>query len=89
MWGDPTLDFSTLNIITDILGTSSINLAANTERSSENLLNRAFQLFCKGLESHCARDLDDLIKRNRLAVLDVLLLLSIAGRLLQGFNDKG
>jgi hypothetical protein len=83
-----TLNLSALNIITDILWTSSINLAAYTERRAENLLDCALQLLCKRLESHRACDLNDLIESDGLAVLDVLLLLSVARWLLEGFDDK-
>jgi hypothetical protein len=39
-----TLNLSTLNIIANILWTSPINLAANAESSTENLLNTALEL---------------------------------------------
>lgn len=37
---------------------------------------------------HGAGDLNDLVKGNRLGVLDVLLLLTITGRLLEGLDDE-
>ena len=73
----------------DLAFTSSINLATNAECSSKNLLDRAFQLLRKRLESHCAGNLDDLVKGNRFAVLDILLLLTVAGRLLQCSDNEG
>lgn len=87
--GGLTLNLSTLNIITDILWTSSINLAPDTESSSENLLNRTLQLLCERLESHGPGNIDNLIQCDRLAVLDVLLLLSVPRRLLEGLDNEG
>lgn len=60
--GKPTLDLSTLNIIADILWTSSINLAADAECSTENLFNTTLQLLRKRLESHRAGNLDNLVQ---------------------------
>ena len=87
--GGPTLNLSALNVVTDILWTSSINLATNAECSSENLLNRTLQLLRKRLKSHRSRNFNDLVERDGLAVLDIFLLLSIAGRLLQGLDNEG
>lgn len=39
--------------------------------------------------AHLAGDLDDLVQRDGLAVLDVLLLLAVTGRLLEGLDDQG
>ena len=38
--------------------------------------------------AHLPRDLDDLVKRDGLGVLDVLLLLAISWWLLEGFDDE-
>ena len=38
---------------------------------------------------HLAGDLNDLVERNGLGVLDVLLLLAVARRLLEGLDDEG
>lgn len=84
-----TLDLSALNIITDILWTSSINLAANAECRSEDLLDRTGERLCQRLEPHRACDLNDLIESDGLAVLDVLLLLPVARGLLEGLDDEG
>jgi hypothetical protein len=84
----PTLNLSALDIIADILWTSSINLTTNAECSSENLLDRTLQFLRQRLESHCSRNFDDFFERDGLAVLDVLLLLPVARRLLQGLDDK-
>lgn len=84
-----TLDLSALNIIADILWASSINLAADAERRTEDLLNRTLQLLCQRLEPHRACNLNNLIESDGLAVLDVLLLLPVARGLLEGLDDEG
>mgnify|MGYP001563476282 FL=1 len=84
-----TLDLSALNIITDILWTSSINLAAYAERRSEDLLDGTLQRLGHRLEPHRACDLNNLIESDGLAVLDVLLLLPVARGLLEGLDDEG
>lgn len=83
-----TLDLSALNFITDILWTSSVNLASNAECSSKNLLHSAFQLLRKRLKSHCPSDFNNFVEWNGFTVLNVLLLLSVARGLLQGSDDK-
>lgn len=85
---DHTLNLSTLDIITDILRTSSINLAAYAERSAQNLLHTTLKLLRQRLESHRPGNLNDLIEGNGLAVLDILLLLSVSGWLLQRLDDE-
>lgn len=82
------LNLPALNVITDILWTSSIDLATDTERCTENLLHTTLQLLGKRLKSHCSGDFDDLVKGNGFAVFDVFLLLAIPRRFLQGFNDE-
>lgn len=84
-----TLDLASFDIITDSLGAPSINLATSAESSSENLENSSLELLSQRLLPHLAGNLDDLIKRNGLGVLDVLLLLAVSGRLLQGLDDEG
>jgi hypothetical protein len=43
----PTLNLSTLDIVTDILRTSPVNLAANAESSTENLFDTTLELLRK------------------------------------------
>ena len=84
----PTLNLSALNIVTDILWTSSINLAANTESSPQNFLHCALQLLRERLKFHRPGNLDDFIKGNWLAVLNILLFLSVTRRFLQSLDDQ-
>jgi hypothetical protein len=84
-----TLNLASLDVIGDILGATAVNLAASAEGSSENLKDGTLQVLGHGLEAHGAGNADDLIERNALGVLDVLLLLAVSGRLLEGLDDEG
>lgn len=86
---DLTLNLSTLNVIADVLGTSSINLATNTKGGTQDLLHRTLQILGQRLKTHRAGNLDNLVERDRFAVLDILLLLAVARRLLERPDDKG
>lgn len=83
-----TINLPRLDLIADILGASSINLASNAESSSENLKDSSFQLLSQGASAHDTSDLNDLIERDGLGVLDVLLLLAVTGGLLEGLDDQ-
>lgn len=85
-----TIDATLLDLVADVLGASAIDLAANTEASTENLENCSSQLLGERLvgSSHGSSDLNDLIKRDGLGVLDVLLLLSVTRWLLEGSDDE-
>ena len=83
-----TLNLARLNVVRDSLGATAINLAASAESSSEDLLDGTLQVLGHRLEPHGAGNVDDLIKRNALGVLNVLLLLAVAGRLLEGLDNE-
>jgi len=82
------LDLAGLDVVRDRLGAAAVHLAARAEGGSENLEGGALQVLGHRLESHRARNGDDLIERNALGVLDVLLLLTVAGRLFKGLDDE-
>jgi hypothetical protein len=84
-----TLNLASLNLIRDILWALSINLASNRESSSQNLLDGTLKVLSHGLESHGSCNVDDFLQWNRLCVLDVLLLLSVAWWFLEGLDDEG
>ena len=84
-----TLNLAALDVVRDVLRTSAIYLAANTESRTQNLLHRSLQLLGERLEPHRPGNLDDVVERHALVVLDVLLLFPVAGGLLQGLDDKG
>lgn len=66
----------------------SVNLAANAERGAQNLQDNTLEALGERLEPHRPRNVDDLVEADRLVVLDVLLLLPVAGGLLEGADDE-
>ena len=83
-----TLNLPRLNIIAHRFRTPAINLAACAESRAQNLLHGTFKILGHGLEPHLARDLDDLVERDGFGVLDVLLLLAVSRRLLEGLDNE-
>lgn len=63
-------------------------MATSAESSAENLLDGTLQVLSHGLEAHGAGDGNDLIERDALGVLDVLLLLAVTRWLLEGLDDE-
>lgn len=84
-----TLNLSVLDSIADILRTPSIHLATSAEGGTQNLLDGPLEVLGQRLKPHRPCDRDDLIERNRLGVLDVLLLLTVTRGLLEGLDDEG
>jgi hypothetical protein len=84
-----TLNLASLDVVGDILGAAAINLASDGESGTKDLLHGSLKLTGQGLAAHGAGNVDDVIERDRLGVLDVLLLLAVTGRLLEGLDDKG
>jgi hypothetical protein len=83
-----TLNLARFDIIADVLWTPSIDLATCAESSSQNLQDSSLEVLGHGLEPHLASNLDDLIQRDGLGVLDVLLLLAVTRGLLQRLDDE-
>jgi hypothetical protein len=83
------LNLAGLDVVGDVLGAAAVNLAASGESSSEDLLDGTLEVLGHGLEPHGAGNVDDLIERNALGVLDVLLLLAVTRGLLKGLDDEG
>lgn len=84
-----TLNLASLDIIRDIFGAPAIDLAANRVASSQDLLDSSLELTSERLGPHDTGDGDDFLKRDRLGVLDVLLLLAVPGGLLECLDDEG
>jgi len=82
------LNLAGLDVVRDVLGAAAIDLAASAESSSENLKHGTLEVLGHRLEPHGAGNGDDLIKRNALEMLDVLLLLAVARRLLERLDDE-
>ena len=83
------LNLSVVDLLLDVLGALAVNLAANAEGGSEDLLDSSLQLLGQRLMSHLPSDLNDLVEGDRLGVLDVLLLLSVTWWFLEGLDDEG
>jgi len=85
-----TVNVAVLDLIRDILWTFAVNLAADTECCAENLEYGTLQLLGQRFvgASHCSSNINNLIQRDGLGVLDVLLLLSVARWLFQGSDDE-
>lgn len=88
-WAKLTVNLARLDVIGDILGAAAVDLAADGESSTEDLKDTTTELLGHRAGAHDAGNLDDLIHRNGLRVLDVLLLLAVTGRLLEGLDDEG
>jgi hypothetical protein len=67
----------------------TVNVAAYTECCAQDLKHGPSQFLRQTLEPHSSGNLNDLVERNGLIVLDVLLLFSVSWRFLERFDDKG
>lgn len=83
-----TVDLARIDLVLDNLGALSIDLASDREGSAQDLLDGAGKSLGERLEPHGPGNVDDLLKRDRLAVLDVLLLLAVTWGLLESTNDE-
>ena len=86
--GTHTLNLAILYVVTDLFRAPAIYLAASAESSSQNFQNSALKFLGHRLEPHLARDLDDLVERDGLCVLDVLLLLAVTRGLLERLDNQ-
>ena len=84
-----TVNLARLDIIADILGATSIDLATNAKRRPQYLKDPPTKFLSKRTGAHGASNVDDLVEGDGLGVLDVLLLLAVTGRLLEGTDDEG
>jgi hypothetical protein len=84
-----TVNLASLDVVADVLGAAAIDLAADGESSTEDLKDGTLELLGERASAHLAGNLNNLVKGNGLGVLDVLLLLAVTRRLLEGLNDEG
>lgn len=84
-----TLNLAGLDVVGDALGGAAVDLATGGEGSADNLKDSTLEGLGHGLVAHGAANLNDLVKRDGLGVLDVLLLLAVTRGLLEGLDDKG
>lgn len=87
--GKLTVNLASLDVVRDILGAAAIDLAADGESSTEDLENNTLESLGHGAVLHLAGDLNNVIEGDGLGVLDVLLLLAVTRRLLEGLDDQG
>lgn len=78
-----------MDVVRDALGAAAVDLATGGESSAEDLEDGALKSLGHGLVAHGAGNVDDLVKRDGLGVLDVLLLLAVTRGLLEGLDDQG
>jgi hypothetical protein len=83
------VNLASLDVVADVLGAAAIDLAADGESSTEDLKDGTLELLGERASAHLAGNLNNLVKGNGLGVLDVLLLLAVTRRLLEGLNDEG
>lgn len=89
VWRALTVNLARRDRILDRLWALAVDLATHAERCAKNLLHNTLEGLGEALEAHGTGDVDNVVKRNGLAVLDVLLLLAVARRLLEGADDQG
>merc|ERR1719281_97523 len=82
------VEITRVNLGLQVHGVATINGAAHGIASSKNLLDGALELLGAALEAHLASDVDDGGLWQIAGVLDVLGLLTVTQRLLQGLDDK-
>merc|ERR1719282_877083 len=83
------LDVSAVDVVDDVVGCTAIDCASNGLGGSQDLLHDARELLGLGAGPHGAGGVDDVVHRDVAVVLDVLHLLPVPGRLLQGLDDQG
>lgn len=84
-----TVDLASINRLGDDTGRLAVDLASHAVRGTENFFDRALKVLGERLVAHGASDLDNLVKSDRLVVLDILLLLAVTRRLLKSLDDQG
>ena len=72
-----------------VLGILSVNGAAKTAACSEHLEDGSLEVLGVGAGLHGAGNVVDIVPRDVTVVGDVLNLLTVPWRLLEGLNDKG
>lgn len=84
-----TVNLASTDGVADSPGALAVNLAANGESGTKDLLHDSLQGLGERLEAHGPGNIDDLVQGHALVVLDVLLLLAVARGLLQRADDEG
>lgn len=82
------INLTSVNGLNNVVRVLELDTAADRLGSTQDLLSDGGQSLTERLLSHLSGDLEDLVKRNVTTVLDVLVLLSVSRRLLQGSDDE-
>ena len=80
---------SVIDLVNDVVGSLAVNSAADRLGCPQDLLDDPTELPSHGPGSHHTGSLVDVIDGDVATVLDVLHLLPVPGRLLQGLDDQG
>merc|ERR1719447_198650 len=83
------VDGAVVDAIDDVVGVHAVHGAANRLGSAKHLLHGAGELLGHGPGSHNPGGCNNVIHGDVAAVLDVLDLLAVPWRLLQGLDNKG
>lgn len=82
------LDRSAVDVVDDVVRGTAIDGASNAVGSSEHFLARSGQLAGHRARSHHPSDANHFVEGDVAVVLDVLDLLAVPRRFLQGFHDE-
>ena len=77
-----------IDLVNDIMGSIAVHSAANRLSCAQDLLDDSAELPGHGPGPHHTGGLVDVVHGDVAAVLDVLHLLTVPGRLLQGLDDQ-
>ena len=82
-------DFSSIDKLCDLLGTLSVDSAAESDSSAQNFFHCTSEINGHTLRSELLCDFNNIVHLDVTVVLDVLYLLSGSGSFLKGFDDEG
>merc|ERR1712203_373003 len=84
-----TVDLAIIDLVDDVVRVLAVDCAADRLSRAQDLLHHPGELPGHRPGPHHPGSVDDVVQRDVAAVLDVLDLLPVARRLLQGLDDKG
>merc|ERR1712080_542570 len=84
-----TINFPVVDLVDDVVGVHAVHGAPHTRSSPQDLLHHSREVLGHGPGPHDAGRVDDVVQGDVAAVLDVLHLLPVPGRLLQRLDDEG
>ena len=84
-----TINFPVVDLIDDVMGRHAVDCATHGLGDPQNLLHHPGEVLGHGPGPHDAGGVDDVVQTHVAAVFDVLDLLPVPGRLLEGLDDEG